>query len=224
MFNFANWILSGAVLTSPFMALDTAQLEVPATQTETTTIAPVETFNRTEALARANASLNAIDTARGRFSQLDPNNHFSTGTFYLNRPGRLRFEYDDPIPLLIVSDGTTLAIEDRDLETVDRVPLASTPLNLILRRNTDLAEHADIISIERKAGYVAVRVADKSGEAEGELELFFEPDTYQLARWEATDMMGGVTTVQLNDIELGVSVDPRLFRLDDPEDEDDRRR
>ena len=222
MFNFANWILSGAVLTSPFMAVDTAQLEVPATQTET--IAPTETFNRTEALARANASLNAIDTARGQFSQLDPNNHFSTGTFYLNRPGRLRFEYDDPVPLLIVSDGTTLAIEDRDLETVDRVPLASTPLNLILRENTDLAQHADIISIERKAGYVAIRVADKSGEAEGELELFFEPDSYELARWEAIDMMGGVTTVQLSDLELGVSVDPRLFRLEDPEDEDDRRR
>ncbi|HBH88482.1 MAG TPA: outer membrane lipoprotein carrier protein LolA [Hyphomonadaceae bacterium] len=232
MFNFANWILSGAVLTSPFMALDTAQVETPVVETETAAnaevapaeVAPVEAFNRTEALARANASLNAIDTARGQFSQLDPNNHFSTGTFYLNRPGRLRFEYDAPVPLLIVSDGTTLAIEDTDLETVDRVPLVSTPLNLILRRNTDLAEHADIISIERKAGYVAIRVADKSGEAEGELELFFDPEDYTLARWEAIDMMGGITTVQLNDIELGVSVDPRLFRIEDPEDEDDRRR
>ncbi|WP_293612054.1 outer membrane lipoprotein carrier protein LolA [Ponticaulis sp.] len=227
MFNFANWILSGAILSSPFALTETAQMETPAAVT-TEAVAEVEiatpVFDREEALARANEALNAIDTARGSFSQLDPNNHVSTGTFYLNRPGRLRFEYDAPIPLLIVSDGTTLAIEDRDLETVDRVPLASTPLNLILRRNTNLAEHAEILSIEQKPGFTAIRIADRAGEAEGELELFFDPDTYQLARWEATDMTGAITTVQLTDMELGVSVDPRLFRIDDPEDEDERRR
>jgi len=220
MFNFANWFLSGLILTAPVAVTTTAQTVAPPTET----VAPELVFNRTEALARANAALNEIDTARGNFTQLDPNDHFSTGEFWLNRPGRMRFEYNDPVPLLIVSDGTTVAIEDRDLETVDRVPLASTPLNLLLRQNTDLAEHADILSIEKKAGFVAIRVADKSGEAEGELELFFDPESYELKQWEATDISGGITTVQLRETQLGASVDPRLFRLDDPEDEDDRRR
>lgn len=220
MFNFANWFLSGLILTAPVAVTTTAQTVAQPTET----VAPEPVFNRTEALARANAALNEIDTARGNFTQLDPNDHFSTGEFWLNRPGRMRFEYNDPVPLLIVSDGTTVAIEDRDLETVDRVPLASTPLNLLLRQNTDLAEHADILSIEKKAGFVAIRVADKSGEAEGELELFFDPESYELKQWEATDISGGITTVQLRETQLGASVDPRLFRLDDPEDEDDRRR
>lgn len=223
MFDFANWILSGVLMASPAVVTDAAQTETataPVAQAATT-----ETeFNRTDALAKANQALNRIDTARGQFSQLDPNNHFSTGTFYLNRPGRLRFEYDDPVPLLIVADGTTLAVEDSDLETVDRVPLASTPLNLLLRRNADLAADANILSVEKRAGLIAIALSDKSGEAEGELELFFDPESYNLVRWEATDVAGGVTTVQLNNMELGVSVSPSLFRLEDPEDEDDRRR
>lgn len=222
MFDFANWILSGALLSTAIPALDMAQADqtMPAvTQTQ----AEVE-FSQTEAIARANAALNAIDTAKGKFTQLDANGNFSRGEFYLNRPGRMRFEYADPMPLLIVSDGTTVAFEDRDLETVERVPLSATPLNLILRRSADLAADADILSAEKKAGYVAIRMVDKNEEAEGELELFFDPETYQLRQWETTDITGAVTTVQLNDIELGASVSPRLFRLEDPEDEDDRRR
>ena len=223
MFDFANWILAGLLVNAPAPVLTNAQVATPA-PAEQTIAAEAPVFSETEAIAKANASLNAIDTARGRFTQLDGNNNFSKGEFYLNRPGRMRFEYDDPVPLMIVSDGTTVAFEDRDLETVERVPLVSTPLNLILRRNTDLAAHADILSVEQKAGMVAIRISDKSGEAEGELELFFDPVDYQLKQWETTDLTGAVTTVQLMDVELGVSVSPRLFRLDDPEDEDDRRR
>lgn len=223
MFDFANWILAGLLVNAPAPVLTNAQVATPA-PAEQTIAAEAPAFSETEAIAKANVSLNAIDTAKGRFTQLDGNNNFSKGEFYLNRPGRMRFEYDDPVPLMIVSDGTTVAFEDRDLETVERVPLVSTPLNLILRRNTDLAAHADILSVEQKAGMVAIRISDKSGEAEGELELFFDPVDYQLKQWETTDLTGAVTTVQLIDVELGVSVSPRLFRLDDPEDEDDRRR
>lgn len=221
MFNFANWILTGVLMSAPASVVTTAQSAEVAPMVEQPAPAAL---NRETALERANAALNEIDTARGRFTQLDPNNHFSKGEFYLNRPGRMRFEYEDPVPLLIVSDGTTLAIEDRDLETVDRVPLASTPLNLILRRNADLERDANILSVEEKAGLIAIRMADKSGEADGELELFFDPETYQLKQWEATDITGAITTVQLIDTELGVSVSPGLFRLEDPEDEDERRR
>tara|TARA_Y100000052_G_C2955375_1_gene89719 strand:+ start:401 stop:1072 length:672 start_codon:yes stop_codon:yes gene_type:complete len=223
MFDFANWILSGALLSTAIPALDTAQ------QASQVAPAAIETqaepaLSQTEAIAKANAALNAIDTAKGKFTQLDANGNFSQGEFYLNRPGRMRFEYADPMPLLIVSDGTTVAFEDKDLETVERVPLSATPLNLILRRTADLAADADIISAEKKAGFIAIKMADKSDEAEGELELFFDPVSFQLMQWETTDITGAVTTVQLSDVELGASVSPRLFRLEDPEDEDERRR
>lgn len=222
MFNIADWIISGALLSSPFALSTAAQTEPVKAPVQAQISEPA--FNKTDALANANAALNRLDTAKGKFTQVDYSGNFSTGEFYLNRPGRLRFEYDAPVPLLIVSDGTMLSVQDRDLDTIDSVPLVSTPLNLLLRPNTDLAAHANILSIGKKGGLVAIRVSDKSGEAEGELELFFDPETYELKQWESIDANGAVTTVQLIDTQVGATVSPKLFRIEDPEDEDDRRR
>lgn len=222
MFNISDWIISGVLLSSPFALSTTAQTDPADTPAQAQISEPA--FNKTEALADANAALNRLDTAKGGFTQVDYSGNFSSGEFSLNRPGRLRFEYAAPVPLLIVSDGTMLSVQDRDLDTVDSVPLASTPLNLLLRANTDLAAHANILSIDKKGGLVAIRVSDKSGEAEGELELFFDPDTYELKQWESIDANGAITTVQLIDVQVGASVSPKLFRIEDPEDEDDRRR
>ena len=231
MFNIAEWIFSGALLAAPVAATVTTNLQAttpapvvfaadPGTAAGQTVEMPL---NKTEALARANQAMNQITTAQGRFTQYDYSGNFSQGSFYLSRPGKMRFEYDDPVPILIVSDGTTLAIEDRDLETVDRVPLVSTPLNLLLRKDTDLAANANILSIGKRGGLVGIRLSDKSGDAEGELELFFDATTYELKQWESIDVNGAVTTVQLTQSEKGGSLSPRLFRIDDPEDEDDRR-
>ncbi|MFC6199305.1 LolA family protein [Ponticaulis profundi] len=231
MFNLTEWIISGAMLFAP-AATTAAQSKTvepaPTVLAQAATEpqeppAVVSTLNVTEAIANANKGLSKIETAQGRFTQIDQAGRFSQGDFYLSRPGRMRFEYDDPVPLLIVSDGTTVAIEDSDLETVDRVPLASTPLNMLLRSETDLAAHANILDVSKKGGLVAIRMSDKSGDAEGELELFFDPATYELRQWESIDMNGAVTTVQLIDTETGVRLLPSLFRVEDPEDEDDRR-
>ncbi|MEO1408033.1 MAG: outer-membrane lipoprotein carrier protein LolA, partial [Pseudomonadota bacterium] len=89
-------------------------------------------------LAEVSAALSAVTTAKGRFVQIAPDGSESTGDFYLRRPGRVRFEYDAPVPLLIVADGATVAVEDKDLETQDRVPLGTTPLGLLLDDDLDL--------------------------------------------------------------------------------------
>ncbi len=223
MFKFAEWIISGALMAFP-AATDTAQ-QVTAVEPVTTAEQPAPAaFDATTALARANQALNDITTATGRFSQIDPSGHFSQGTFYISRPGRMRFEYDDPVPQTLVADGTTLAIEDRDLETIDRVPLSATPLNLILRESADLAADANILNIRKIGGLVAILISDKSGEAEGQLELFFDADNYDLRKWESVDVSGQRTTVDLMQVEKDVSLSARLFRLEDPEDEDERRR
>lgn len=221
MFNLAEWILSGALMAAPVMT-STAQSNEAAPITVAQPPAPA--FNSTEALLEANRAINRITTAQGRFIQIDPSGDITQGSFYLSRPGRMRFEYDDPTPITLVSDGTTVAISDRDLETVDRIPLASTPLGLILRQNADLAAHANILSVRQQAGLVAVRLSDKAGEADGELELFFDPVSYDLRKWETLDAFGQRTTVDLIDVQEGMKLSPRLFRLEDPEDEDERDR
>ena len=225
MFNLAELILSGAILAAPAAVGVVAQSsEAGPVWTDAASASVEAPFNSTEALLKANQALNDLSTAKGRFTQIDAAGRFSTGAFYLNRPGRMRFEYDAPVPITLVSDGVMLAIEDRDLETMDQIPLTSTPLNLLLRKNTDLARHANILSVTRRAGLVGILLSDKSEESEGMLELFFDPETYDLRKWESVDATGQRTTVDLTDVEKGMKLSARLFRIEDPEDEDDRRR
>lgn len=179
---------------------------------------------RADLLTRAEASLAASQTAKGGFEQLNADGTFVTGEFALRRPGRVRFDYTDPSPILIVSDGTTVAMQDTDLETVDRIPLGSTPLGLILDDDLDFSDDTiEIINVSEEIGLVSVTVRDATGEVGGELTLLFEAEGFDLLGWIATDAELQTTQVSLNNVETNTRLDPRLFRLDDPRDEEDER-
>jgi outer membrane lipoprotein-sorting protein len=164
-------------------------------------------------IARANTSLRAAATARGRFSQVDPDGSTSTGTFYLRRPGRMRFAYDAPSPLLVVADGSTVAVSDSALETIDRAPLSSTPLGLFLGRNPDLNRDAEVVTAQVDRGTVYVRLRDRTGETDGELILLFRETDFQLTGWWVVDAQNNFTQVSLSDVVLNPRLDPRLFLL-----------
>ncbi len=174
-------------------------------------------------LAATSSALSAAETAKGNFIQTNPDGSITTGTFALNRPGRMRFDYDDPTPVLIVSDGTTVAMEDSELETIDRVPIGATPLGLILSTDLNVDEDVEVLSVMQNAERYGVRVEDASGELEGTLTMVFDKATYELLGWLATDGNFRTTVVDLTDVETNVRVDPRLFRLDDAEDEEEER-
>ena len=174
-------------------------------------------------LTATSAALSAAKTAKGNFIQTNPDGSITTGTFALNRPGRMRFDYDDPTPVLIVSDGTTVAMEDSELETVDRVPIGATPLGLILSTDLNVDEDVDVLSVMQSADRYGVRVEDASGELEGTLTMVFDKVSYELLGWLTTDGNLRTTVVDLTDVETNVRVDPRLFRLDDAEDEEEER-
>lgn len=176
-----------------------------------------ETFDEAAAIAGINAAINAIDTLRARFEQIAPDGSATEGLVSMSRPGRLRFEYDDPSPILMVADGTTIAIEDRALETVDRVPLSSTPLWWLLKRNVDLGNDAEIISVQREYGYVYLSLRDPNGEMDGQIVFAFTENDYELREWYVTDAFSQVTRVSLVDIELGMRLSPRLFVIPEPE-------
>ncbi|WP_018148734.1 LolA family protein [Henriciella marina] len=184
----------------------------------------VSATERRAILKAAAASLSAAETARGRFTQVSPNGAYTEGDFALQRPGRMRFDYDEPTPILIVANGTTVAMEDSDLETVDRVPLASTPLGLILDDELDFETEARVTDVRKTPSEIAITMQDRSGEAEGEVTLYFDPASYQLMSWRALDANRQVTRVALQDIETNVRLSPRLFRLDDPADEEEDER
>ena len=174
-------------------------------------------------LSQMSAALSSATTAKGNFVQTNADGSISTGTFALNRPGRMRFDYDDPTPILIVSNGTTVAMEDSELETVDRVPIGSTPLGLILSTDLGFDRDVDVLSVMRNEDRVGVRVSDSSGELEGTLTMVFDAQNYDLLGWLAIDGNLQTTVVDLVDVETNVRIDPRLFRLDEDDDEEDER-
>ena len=203
-------------------------VEVQPTVSEPEPIAQTQSGQVDEAewpviLSQMRSALSSARTANGNFVQTNADGSVTTGTFALNRPGRMRFDYDDPTPILIVSNGTTVAMEDSELETVDRVPIGSTPLGLILSTDLGFDDDVDVLNVMRNEDRVGVRVSDATGELEGTLTMVFDAQNYDLLGWLAIDGNLQTTVVDLVDVETNVRVDPRLFRLDDAEDEEDER-
>ena len=171
--------------------------------------------DRTAALTQANATLNGVTRLQGRFLQQSPDGSRSTGTFYLQRPGKLRFQYDPPATLLIVSDGSVVSMRDRALRTTDRTPLRATPLNLILRNQVNLERDARITRVARQGEWLQVSARDRSGQSDGQITLSFVGPGAQLASWDVIDATGARTRITLSGLTQPASFDGALFRLED---------
>jgi outer membrane lipoprotein-sorting protein len=164
-------------------------------------------------LARIDASMNATFSFQGDFRQVAPNGAVSKGKIWLQRPGKVRFEYDAPSPLLIVSNGVTLVQNDRQLETFDRVPLSATPLNYFLKENINLAEDTEVTALQKLPGQWIVTARDGSGQQEGAITLVFDSETLALQTWIIADDFGGATRVSLSNLQYNGRIDPRKFVL-----------
>lgn len=175
-------------------------------------------------LARIDAALNGTASFSGRFAQYGSDGSYATGTVQLQRPGKVRFAYDDPNPLLIVSDGVTLVQHDKALQTYDRVPLSATPLNYFLKENVRLQSDTEVIGLQKLPTEWRVTARDGSGELEGAITMVFDPQTLALTQWVISDEFGGQTAVQLSDLRYNQRIDPRQFVLRDDSRRDRRRR
>ena len=165
-------------------------------------------------LAEASAYLSSLENLQGDFLQVGPDGSVAEGKFYLRRPGRLRFEYAPPENLLVVADGTWVAVKD-SAAAAQRYPIASTPLGLILAKNVNLEEKARVLNVEEQPGSLLIALADRSGEAPGQITLIFDRPKMQLRQWVVTDVQGLQTTVALRNVETGIRADNSLFVLRD---------
>ena len=203
-----------AIATSPLpLSLQATEAAAPAPQVSEP--AGLSEADRQRLLNRASTALAKVKTASGTFEQLSPDYSESTGRFALSRPGKVRFEYDDPSPLLVVCDGTTFGLQDSELETTDRVPLGTTPLALLLDDDIDFATEADVLDVTNRNGRVEITLRDKSGEMDGTLTLVMQESDMSLTGWHTLDSGGNLTQVQLTDVSYGQRLNPRLFVLKD---------
>jgi outer membrane lipoprotein-sorting protein len=179
---------------------------------------------RAQTLAAASASLNRLASVQGRFVQVAPDGRVTQGSVYLQKPGKVRFDYDPPNALLIVADGATVAIEDRRLKDVSRIPLRSTPLYYVLKRDVNLERDARITKVARSGDSILVTARDRTGEAEGEITLTFAASGYDLRHWEIVDAQRQMTRISLANLRAAPRLDPKLFRVQDAKDPTARRK
>ncbi len=165
---------------------------------------PAEGFNltrdETAAINRINAYLNSFKHLQGHFVQIAPDGSVAEGQFYLRRPGRIRFEYDQPNPVLVVADGFWLGVTNKKLKTTDRFPLRSTPYWPLLEEKVDLLAKARITSVVLEPDLITVTIEDPKGKSTGQLTLVFEGDPPSLKQWIVKDEQGLITTVSLSDM------------------------
>jgi len=187
----------------------------PAQPQESAALAFTDPASVPQDLARIDAALNNTLSFQGRFAQYGADGSFSQGQIFLQRPGKLRFEYDAPETLLIVSDGVTLTEHDKALQTMDRVPLSATPLNFFLKENVQLSRDTEIVGLTKTATDIAVTARDGSGEMDGDITMVFNANDLKLREWIIRSSFGGGARVVLSDLRYNERVNPRLFVLRD---------
>jgi outer membrane lipoprotein-sorting protein len=167
------------------------------------------------AIDQANAYLQGLDQAKGRFEQTSPRGSVSTGDLYVQRPGKARFAYDPQYGLLVVADGKTISVYDSRLKTFDHAPLSATPLAMLLSHEVRLDRDVQILRVDRYADYFALTLRDASGHAEGRIILYFNTNPISLRGWTVIDAQGRQTQIRLLDLHAE-ALDPSLFVLHDP--------
>ena len=163
-------------------------------------------------VAAANAYFNGFQTLTGGFIQIGADGRRIGGKLTLAKPGRLRFEYDQPSPLEVVADGTSVAVRDRKLGTQDLYFISQTPLKFLLRDKIDLARDLTVTEVTNDPGGVRIALEDRSTlGGTSKIQLFFDGELKTLSQWRITDPQGYLTTVQLSNLQKGKAVDGSLF-------------
>jgi len=166
---------------------------------------------RDRVLKTLSQAVQSTRTVRGGFVQTNPNGSRATGFYWLQRPGKVRFDYDPPSPLTLVADGKTVAIRDRALKTTDRFSQNATPLSLVLKPRIDFAADARVSHVRRLGPQIAVTARDRKGEADGEITLVFDEKTRVIREWSIRDSAGQTTRVVLVSQNVSGPVDARAF-------------
>ena len=198
------------------LTLSLAVLFGPACAGQMPSRAPIQFSAADKAdLDHVSAYLNGIHTLEGDFVQIGPEGQLDQGRFYIAKPGKMRFEYHPPNPILIVSNGTTVAVQNKKLKTVDRYPLSETPLDLVLSDDVDLLHSGSVMAVRREPGVLTIEARSSKNRSKPNLSLVFSTPDLELRQWTVTDDQGLETTVSFGNLQPGAEIPPWLFVLED---------
>lgn len=167
------------------------------------------------AVARVNAYFNSITTLVGNFVQVGPDRQRLEGDFYLQKPGKVRFDYDPPSPIELIADGSSVVVRDRKLATQDLYPLSQTPLRFLLSEKLDLLKDTNIVGVHEDDLFVSVVIEEKHPiVGTHRLMIMFGAKDSELKQWTITDPQGYDTTVAVFNLSRDQKPDPSLFRIE----------
>ncbi|MBL4803652.1 MAG: outer membrane lipoprotein carrier protein LolA [Alphaproteobacteria bacterium] len=161
--------------------------------------------------------LQGLSSARARFVQTTHDGTQLVGTFYLQRPGKLRFEYDDPIKDFVVADGVFIYFYDAELGEQTNAPIGQTLADFILRKDLSLSGDVLVESIRRKGDLLQVQLVQASDPEAGSLTLGFEEGPMTLKKWRVVDGQGLITEVELFYLKTDIKHPSDLFVYQAPD-------
>ncbi|WP_062228301.1 outer-membrane lipoprotein carrier protein LolA [Aureimonas frigidaquae] len=153
----------------------------------------------------------SVQSMAGSFVQFDAAGNQTEGKFYIERPGKIRFDYTGA-PLRVIADGQQVAVNNRRMNTWDLYPLSKTPMKLLLDRRIDLSA-ANIQSVNEGPDLTTIVMGDKSVFGNSRITMMFDPSTSELRQWTIRDAQGKDTTVMIYDVSEGVKIDPSVFNI-----------
>jgi len=167
----------------------------------------------TEAAQKIADHFAKIRTMKGEFVQFGPKGEQTGGTFFIERPGKVRFNYDVASGFRVIADGESVVLENPKMKTMDLYPLSKTPLKLLLDERIDLSGNK-LKSVKQEDDLTTIQLADKSVFGNSRITMMFDPNSYELRQWTITDAKGRDTTVMIFNVQQDVAMDDKLFKID----------
>jgi outer membrane lipoprotein-sorting protein len=164
---------------------------------------------------KVSSYLTSIRQLHGSFVQVAPDGGKSEGEFFLQKPGKVRFDYNPPSPIELIADGSSVVVRDRKLATQDLYPLSQTPLRFLLADRIDLLKDTNLIGVYADDVFVTVVIEERQilGGTH-KVMLMFGAQDFQLRQWTVTDPQGYDTTVAVYNLDAKITPDPNMFRID----------
>ncbi|PPJ48495.1 hypothetical protein C0075_04555 [Rhizobium sp. KAs_5_22] len=154
----------------------------------------------------------SVKTMMGEFVQFGPRGEQTGGKFFIQRPGKLRFNYDKPSPMRVIADGKNVVIGNVKLKTWDLYPLSKTPLSLLLSEKIDLGNKM-VRDVKQEADLTTIVLGDRTIFGDSTITLMFDPKTFDLRQWTITDVQAKDTSVMIFNVQNGVQLDPSVFEI-----------
>jgi outer membrane lipoprotein-sorting protein len=163
---------------------------------------------------KVSAYLTGIQTLTGDFVQVAANGNRTEGKFYLQKPGKVRFEYDPPSPLELIADGTTIAVRDRRLASQEYIPLSQTPLRFLVADRIDLYKETKVVAAYADDLFVTLVIEEQQPiGGTSRLMIMMGVQDFQLRQWTVTDPQGYDTTVAVYNLDRTKKIDQSLFKI-----------